>query len=228
MAKQNVFGGKSKKFVFLFLSMVACVLSSLGVISASIQEATPVSADAPPATHSCIGLSFIESIGWSSYGNDPYLFIYDADMGDWADESPFSSLSDITGFDDVSYDSSEHALKVDNAVWHDNDKDVQWFTVQIPWVIKSCEYRWKRPQATNNYTDKCAAIAGNTYVDKLKGWSGDLATMDHTANPGDDEDVASSTWSGPGTTVTEYAVINGTYNSEKKIITPTDVIQNSN
>ncbi len=217
-----------KRFSVPLLALAACVSAASACLVCSSGGALAVNATAPTVNRNCIGITFVdENQNWSGQDNDPYIYIYAANTVTWATGSPFSSLSDITGFAKVSYDSSVSALKVEST-WYGfkpERTNHRMYTLQIPWVIASCQYRWKRPVAANNYTELQSVAAGNTYVDYLNGWNGDVGNLTHETNP-EADNHSSSTWSGSGTTVTEYAVIDGVYDGEK-ILTTTDVIQNS-
>ena len=224
MAKQNVFGGKSKKFVFLFLSMVACVLSSLGVISASIQEATPVSADAPRVERDCIGITFVDACAWSGDGNNPYLEIYSITF---TSDSPYSSFDEANGHDGLE--------KVDNKMtyktylcWTNEVSTRQGYKFQLPWYIYSCSYLWKMGLNPRYWTDQVTATAGTSYVDKMTAKPDDgesrKGTLEH--GTGSTDNLTSHVISADGTAVTEYAVINGTYDVGETLAS-SNVIQNS-
>ena len=215
-----------KRFAVPFLALVTCVSAVSACLVCSSGGALAVNATAPTVNKDCIGITFVDEVrNWSDDDNPPYIFIYS--VSSWASDSPYSTLSGAGAFDGISYDSSANALRI-NATWYgykSGEGTDRIYTLQIPWFIQNCGYRWKRPQYAGNYTDEKTASAGNTYVDYLTKWNGVIGELTHETNPVADNH-SSSTWSGSGTTVTEYAVIEGVYDGEK-VLTTADVIQNS-
>ena len=225
-----------KRFSVPFLALVTCVsaVSLCGALASNEHNAIGVRANTGSSPN-CIGITFIDQTKphWSGNQNDPYIYI---ESVTWHADSVYSSFSDFsTAKDGVWYDSSANKLKI-VAGWEKevakNDWTWRYYSLQIPWYITSCTYHWKMGADSRYHTGSETAAAGHTYADYLHARndsdSGDYAhtgTVSHVTDPGEDN-LSSSTWSGTGVTVTEYAVIDGNYDAEKVLYSET-VIQNS-